>query len=313
MIIKSYRKKDSDGYFGQDIQSWSSRWTFEDIAYGARIGDKDYLSYFFRRYFPKPPQKIIEGGCGSGKYVTAYRRLGYDIVGVDFSKDLVERLNQFDNSLPVYEGNVKSLPFKDGSFECYFSGGVFEHFEEGPSTVIKEARRILKKGGILLATVPYISILRKILCQAHPVLLSEQNRILQIRANNCEMDKPPEDYNFCEYLFDVMALTPYFEENGFLINRTYPISFLWGVLGGVPRNCIRKYLKKNEGKGSDKTAKEQNASVRSHAAENKRSFIENMAYDFLISENRDNIFYRLPLMALNKLAGAMVLFVAEAI
>ena len=115
----------------------------------SKNADKDYLSPFFKKYFPYPPKRILEGGCGIGKYVIAYRKLGYDIVGVDFSGDTIKRIKEeVDEKLPVYEADVTALPFGDGFFDCYYSGGVLEHFEDGPDCLLKEARRILKKGGI---------------------------------------------------------------------------------------------------------------------------------------------------------------------
>ena len=37
----------------------------------------------------------------------------------------------------------------------YFSLGVFEHFEAGLGPSIDEARRVLKKGGLLIISVPF--------------------------------------------------------------------------------------------------------------------------------------------------------------
>jgi len=169
MIIKAYTRGES-AFSGQSIESWTKNWNETNrLLESSRNAEKDHLSGFFKIYFPRPPKKILEGGCGAGKYVIAYRKLGYDIIGVDFSGDTIKRIMQeMGENFPAYEANLLSLPFADGYFDCYFSGGVIEHFEEGPGDVLREARRVLKKGGVLLATVPYINLLRRLsftLCQ----------------------------------------------------------------------------------------------------------------------------------------------------
>ena len=40
--------------------------------------------------------------------------------------------------------------FKNEEFDVYLSFGVVEHFEQGPIKALKEARRVLKKGGDLI-------------------------------------------------------------------------------------------------------------------------------------------------------------------
>lgn len=47
------------------------------------------------------------------------------------------------------------LPFKDASTDYVFAGEIIEHLEE-PKTLVQEALRTLKKGGILCVTTPHI-------------------------------------------------------------------------------------------------------------------------------------------------------------
>ncbi len=224
MIVKNYNKIDDKGYCGQDKNSWSNHWKNETVEKNAFYGDRDYLSYFLKKHFPKPPQKILEGGCGIGQYVIAYQKLGYDIVGVDFSEVLINKLKAFDKTLPVYEANIKKLPFDNKYFDCYFSGGVFEHFEEGCDEVVREANRVLKMGGSLLMTVPYINIIR---------------RIFRKDYGACKRTPYFRKYKFREYYFDIKGISPYLVNNGFIIKETHPFNFLWGELGFL----FRKFSK----------------------------------------------------------------------
>ncbi len=208
MQIKRYRNKKEMGYAGQNINSWSNRWYQQPIC---KTGDKDYLSYYFKKYLPKFPAKILEGGCGLGKYVIAYRKLGYDIMGVDFSKYLIDRIKEYDD-LPVYVANIKNLPFESEYFDCYISTGVLEHFEYDIDEPIKEAYRVLKSGGLFLITVPYINIIRRIISN-----LYKKGGV------------------FCEYYFDEAEISNILINNGFKIKNIHPVNFLWGEIGSVVR------------------------------------------------------------------------------
>ena len=240
MIIKSF-KKEGSSFFGQNIESWTKTLNeVEDIFDFSKNADKEHLSPFLKEFFPYPPKKILDGGCGVGRYVIAYRKLGYDISGVDFSSNIIRRIKkEVNENLPVYAADVTALPFKDGSFDCYFSGGVIEHFEEGPDAPLREARRVLKEGGVLLATVPYINLLRRLYFSIYAT--KEGNGLLQKICKRCQCDSyAPKGYNFCEYFFDVNSLTSYFKTNGFLIEEAYPTDFLWGEIGLL----FRKYIKR---------------------------------------------------------------------
>jgi ubiquinone/menaquinone biosynthesis C-methylase UbiE len=126
MIVKSYRRKGC-GYLAQDAGSWAGVWDkITDFKSEASFASKDHLSTIFKHYFPFPPGRIIEGGCGTGKYVVAYRNMGYDIVGVDFSTDTIKRIKDcFGSHIPVSEADITALPYPDGYFDCYYSGGGY--------------------------------------------------------------------------------------------------------------------------------------------------------------------------------------------
>jgi len=309
MIIKSFIKEGS-GFFGQDIKSWTNEFNkVEKIVESAADAERDYLSPFFKRFFPLPPGKILEGGCGTGRYVITYRKIGYDIIGVDFSGETIRRIKkECGEDFAVYEANITALPFEDNYFDCYYSGGVIEHFEAGPDMVLQEAHRVIKKGGILLATVPYVNLIRRFYFTIFPAI--KTNRILLKRVKGCQPETGvPKRYNFCEYYFDVNSLAHFFKRNGFLIEKTYPIDILYGEIGLL----LQKFIKRNQ--NCRQTTPINSASCKSNTIKtnNKRPLIKAWLYDFLITENRNNIFYKLPLTFINYLSGHMILFVARAI
>ena len=297
MIIKSFIKKGS-GFFGQDIESWTKASNeVKDILDFSIQAEKGHLSSFFKMYFPYPPKKILDGGCGVGAHVIAYRKLGYDIIGVDFSNDIIRRIKkEVSEDVPVYAADLTALPFNDSYFDCCLLAGVIEHFEEGPYAVLKEIRRVLKKDGLLLVAVPYINILRWIYFSIFPI--KKKSNFLQKRCNSCQLETDvPSGYNFCEYFFDVHSLIPYFSANNFLLQEAFPVDFLWGEIGLIFKKAIERY-------SARKVHENRIGSI-------KRSFTKRLIYDFLITENRNNLFFRFPLALLNHLSGHMVLLIAK--
>ena len=64
--------------------------------------------------------------------------------------------------LTLVRGDVLDSPFANASFDVVFSSYVAEHFPEGPGALLREARRVLAPGGLLLLIVPYASPFRRL-------------------------------------------------------------------------------------------------------------------------------------------------------
>ena len=105
-------------------------------------------------YLPKKG-KILEAGCGLGKWLIYLHNNGYDVTGMDISKDALKQINNYDESISLILGDVEHTDLPDESFAAITSFGVVEHFEVGPEESLRESYRLLKKDGILIITVPY--------------------------------------------------------------------------------------------------------------------------------------------------------------
>lgn len=99
--------------------------------------------------------RILDGGCGLGDWTLYFGSLGFSPVGMDISRHTVEQLRQRFPDTEFVAGDIRNTGFPDESFNAIFSWGVFEHFEDGQQSCIREAFRLLKPGGMLFVTVPY--------------------------------------------------------------------------------------------------------------------------------------------------------------
>ena len=100
-------------------------------------------------------ERVLDLGCGAGRFVAALRQAGADPVGVEIAEAALERARAVapgaDLRLLEEDG---SIPLEHGSVDLVWCSEVLEHVADGPH-LLQEARRVLRPGGRILVTVPY--------------------------------------------------------------------------------------------------------------------------------------------------------------
>jgi len=123
---------------------------FGHPSYVWRAGQERRLN-FVRRYVSLEGRRVLDAGCGLGKYVAAFRRFTDAAYGVDLDP---EKVSQAAEYLPnVQVASVEALPFANGSFDMVLSNEVIEHVSDDRAAVA-EAVRVLKPGGRLIIYAP---------------------------------------------------------------------------------------------------------------------------------------------------------------
>lgn len=102
--------------------------------------------------------KLLDGGCGMGDWVLWLTRAGYPTVGLDVSRVTIGKLQSMFPEMQFAVGDIRETGLEAGSIDAYFSWGTFEHFEEGFERVVNEAYRVLRPGGLLLTSMPFINV-----------------------------------------------------------------------------------------------------------------------------------------------------------
>jgi SAM-dependent methyltransferase len=198
---------------------WSSGGSFDDVMYFCAI---DPLRRLFERY-SKPGIYMLEGGCGRGQYVAYHAARGVRVVGLDFARDTLAEIRRSNDSLMLCAGDVATLPFRDESFDLYYSGGVVEHFEAGADSALREAHRVLKPGGVLLASVPYFSPLRWLL---RPVKRDHWKRVSRSVAESSNLSNR---LRFFQYAYTRREFKRLLSHSGFRVVGTQGYAILWGL------------------------------------------------------------------------------------
>ena len=106
---------------------------------------------------------VLDIGCGEAETVRLLTKLGYCVVGVDVSLEiLLESKMRYSEASFVQQDFTFQLPFADGSFELVLCLEVFEHLFS-PKDLSCEIRRVLVPGGTLICSVPYHGLLKNII------------------------------------------------------------------------------------------------------------------------------------------------------
>lgn len=88
---------------------------------------------------------VLDVGCGSGLDSLAIGPRVGQVVGIDFSAEMLMRASA---RMPVVQGNVEQLPFATGSFDAASANGIF-NLNPGRAEIMSEIARVLKPGGKL--------------------------------------------------------------------------------------------------------------------------------------------------------------------
>lgn len=99
--------------------------------------------------------KVLDVGCALGFFIELLKKKGWDAKGVELSDDAAQYAKK-ELGLEVYTGSVEEIGFEAGSFDIVTMLDVLEHVVS-PNSILKETNRILKKQGLILATVPNVS------------------------------------------------------------------------------------------------------------------------------------------------------------
>ena len=116
---------------------------------------------FIFKYMPQEG-KILEAGCGLGRYVAYLADRGFDIEGIEINPETVAAVHRIRPDIRIRVGDVTRLPYADNSLAGIISLGVIEHFIEGPQVALCEIRRVLKSEAYAIVTVPSFNLVRKI-------------------------------------------------------------------------------------------------------------------------------------------------------
>ena len=99
-----------------------------------------------RRAGVRRGKRVLDCATGTGNLAIAFRRAGADVVGVDFTPEMLELARAKGQSIRFELADVTSLPFSNDSFDVASIAFGIRNVAD-PKKAIQEMARVVRTGG----------------------------------------------------------------------------------------------------------------------------------------------------------------------
>jgi SAM-dependent methyltransferase len=100
------------------------------------------------------PGRALDVGCGSGEFLSALERKGWQVDGVEISPRAAAEAQARLHGR-VHQGELAQAGYASATFDVITFWDVLEHLH-APRPAVREAARISKAGALLVVTVPNV-------------------------------------------------------------------------------------------------------------------------------------------------------------
>lgn len=103
----------------------------------------------------KPKAMVLDIGCGAGRFCSPIVEDGLSYIGIDISQGQIDQAKKACKQGQFIQGSMLNLPFEDSQFDVVVFIASLHHLENPDKRLqaLKEAKRVLKKDGVILITV----------------------------------------------------------------------------------------------------------------------------------------------------------------
>lgn len=100
----------------------------------------------------RPAGKLLDVGCGGGRFMKRMKRLGWEVEGIDFDANATSRIAS-RYGMKTYTGDLVANRIPGNSFDAITLSHVIEHLAD-PEKTLRECLHLLKPGGKLIVVTP---------------------------------------------------------------------------------------------------------------------------------------------------------------
>jgi len=95
-------------------------------------------------------KRLLEAGVGTGRFATWLAKNGFEVVGIDLSKEMLKKAKEKKALLNVDVGlvraDVHNLPFRDGFFDGCLCINVMDHFPDIDG-FLRQVKHVVRSDG----------------------------------------------------------------------------------------------------------------------------------------------------------------------
>lgn len=166
----------------------------------------DFVSEYGRGLLEFVPankeQAILDLGCGTGTLTAQLKNLGSRVVGVDSSRNMIDKAKEQYDSIDFMVCDALALPFEN-EFDVVFSNAVF-HWISDHDALLKNIHKALKPNGLLVCEFG-----------ANGNIAAIEKAFMQVCGSLGYEYTPKFNFPICEGFGKLL------EGNGFVIDRIY--------------------------------------------------------------------------------------------
>ena len=181
----------------EDYTDWLSKTYYASVDVQNRLDHEipDLLKVFSENKV----QKVLDVGCGTGDHVIDLAKKGFEAVGIDRSKAMINEANRRKKNMSEAareKGKFIKMDmedaccskFKKGSFDAVlFMGNTISHNPHKYRDAVKDAARVLTDKGVMIFQVTNFE-----------KVLKTQKRLLSFNFSKIK-DEPGKEYAFLEF------------------------------------------------------------------------------------------------------------------
>jgi SAM-dependent methyltransferase len=161
-VIDFDRRSDEPELLDEGVTASEARASLADLRFANKwLGNRPAFMRAVRPFLVASPRpRLLDVGCGSGDVPAAVvRALGRPMVAIGLDSKLLH-LEQVPSEVLPVQGDVRQLPFRDGSFDVVTASLFLHHFADRDlpgllRSLYRLARRALVVNDLRRARVPY--------------------------------------------------------------------------------------------------------------------------------------------------------------
>ena len=197
---------------------------------------KQQVSFLLNHINISQEAKILDLCCGNGRHSIELKKLGYDVLGVDLSSELLDiarsKASENDLDLKLYRCDMREIPYEDEFdliVQFFTSFGYFETDAENQK-VLSAISKALKKEGQFMIDYMNPDYVASNLVEKDEKQVSDDIKLIQERwIENSRVNKKitmikngeTSYYNESVRMYALQEIKAMLDQVGLMLNHTY--------------------------------------------------------------------------------------------